>query len=67
MDFEKGDIIQMTGEAKVLFDDKSKPGAQRMVQFKAEQILHFKEIVPVTWHFLNYSPFNPKLEVRHFI
>lgn len=60
--FETGDVLQMTGEAFILFDDKSLPGAQRMVQFNIKEVRHTKAALPFKSQFLEYSPYSPEVE-----
>lgn len=62
IDFETGDILQITGEAKVIWDaDRLNEfiGAERLVEFEIEQILETTNSTPLRWRFGEYSPANP--------
>ena len=63
MDFDTGDLLQVSGQAKILYNDTSMPGSQRMVEFEVEEALYFKQVVPLNWEFINSSPFNPEVSV----
>lgn len=66
-DFDTGDVLQMTGEAVILFDDKSLPGAQRMVQFTVQEVRHTKAALPFKSHFLEYSTYSPEIECKFLV
>jgi len=60
LNFERGDTLQLTGEARVIWDPACAAefaGAQRVVEFRIEEIV--ENIVPLRWWFAAYSPFNP--------
>jgi predicted pyridoxine 5'-phosphate oxidase superfamily flavin-nucleotide-binding protein len=60
VDFERGDTLQLSGEACVIWNPtraKEFAGAQRVVEFRIEEIV--ENTVPLRWRFVAYSPFNP--------
>jgi predicted pyridoxine 5'-phosphate oxidase superfamily flavin-nucleotide-binding protein len=62
LDFGSGDTLQITGEARVLWDaDQAAEfaGAQRVVEFKVTEVLQTPQALPLRWRFLEASPFNP--------
>lgn len=64
-DFEGGDALQLTGEAKVLWDAERAArfaGAERLVEFRVEEAIEIADASPLRWRFLEYSPFNPRPE-----
>jgi uncharacterized protein len=62
LDFQNGDTLQLTGEAKIHWEPEQAaafPGAERVVEFHAAQIVHITHAVPLRFQFLDYSRFNP--------
>jgi uncharacterized protein len=62
VDFESGHTLQLTGQAKVIWDAKKLSefaGAQRLVEFDIEQVLESRNVCPLRWRFGEYSPVNP--------
>ncbi len=62
IDFENGGTVQLTGEAKIIWDDDRVAefaGAGRLVEFEICGVVHTRGAVPLKWQFLDYSPFNP--------
>lgn len=62
IDFEKGNTLQITGKARVVWDEnlvKEFVGAERLVEFEIEQAVKITEAIPLEWRFIEYSPFNP--------
>ena len=60
LNFERGDTLQLSGEACVIWDPARSAefaGAQRVVDFSIEEIV--ENTVPLRWRFAAYSPFNP--------
>lgn len=60
LNFERGDTLQLSGEACVIWDPAHAAefaGAQRVVEFRIEEIV--ENTVPLRWRFAAYSPFNP--------
>jgi predicted pyridoxine 5'-phosphate oxidase superfamily flavin-nucleotide-binding protein len=52
VDFETGDILQMTGEATVILDAQETarlPGAERLWKFQPRRILYRAQALPVRW------------------
>ncbi|MFQ6028128.1 MAG: pyridoxamine 5'-phosphate oxidase family protein [Dehalococcoidia bacterium] len=62
LDFDTGSTLQLTGEAKIVWDDAqiaTYAGACRLVSFRAEQVLEISSVLPLRWAFEGYSPYNP--------
>ena len=62
IDFETGSLLQMTGQAEIIWSESEKQKfteAQRIVSFRIEKVLENAEVLSLGWKFLDYSPFNP--------
>ena len=62
IDFELGNTLQITGKASIIWDFErvaAFSGAERLVEFKIEQVKVIADASPLHWQFLEYSPFNP--------
>lgn len=62
IDFETGDTLQMTGKARVVWDQKltaTFPGAQRLVEFEIEETVEVTGASRLRGRLVEYSPFNP--------
>ncbi len=65
IDFENRRTLQLTGKAKLLFDQNSEQdmkktaGTGRFWEFETEEWIVTEDHHLVNWEFLNYSPFNP--------
>ncbi|MBW4582716.1 MAG: pyridoxamine 5'-phosphate oxidase family protein [Tildeniella nuda ZEHNDER 1965/U140] len=62
IDFERGDTLQLTGKAHILWESEHLmdfPGAQRLVAFEISQAIATTNAIPLRWHFAEYSPYNP--------
>lgn len=62
IDFANGSTLQMTGKAKILWEEKEfegLPGANRAVRFSAKRIIETADAFPRGWEFVDYSPVNP--------
>lgn len=65
IDFEKGQTLQLTGKAGLLFNQKSEVdliktnGTGRYWLFNISRWIHTINHHNVNWKFLEYSPFNP--------
>ena len=60
VDFERGGTLQLSGEARVIWDPVRAAefaGARRVVEFRIEETV--ENTVPLRWRFVAYSPFNP--------
>lgn len=62
VDFEQGNTLQLTGQARVVWD----PGrasrfvrAERVVESHLEEALEVAYATAFRWKFVSYSPFNP--------
>ena len=65
IDFDTGDCLQLTGEAAILWEPEHVcrfPGAERVVSFRLEYIIHIEAALPMTWRFQGYSPVFDKFE-----
>ena len=63
IDFETNDILFLTGEAEVLWDDErleSFEGAERLVRFKLDMLVRSKNALPFQVTFNEFSPFLSK-------
>ncbi len=63
LDFDTGDTLQLTGAARVVWDAARLAefaGAERLVEFRAEEIVEIQDASPLRWRFVDYSPFNPE-------
>jgi uncharacterized protein len=62
IDFESGHTLQLTGQAKVIWEGEKLSefaGAQRLVEFEIEQVLESRNVTLLRWRFGEYSPVNP--------
>ncbi len=62
MDFGTGSTLQMTGEAKVIWDKEQVsrfPGANQVVNYRISQAIEPPHAMPLRWRFLAYSGANP--------
>ncbi len=60
IDYESGDIVQLTGTTEILWEDdpivKAFKGAERAWRFTLEEGVLIKDAVPLQWEFESYSP-----------
>ncbi|MCZ6503059.1 MAG: pyridoxamine 5'-phosphate oxidase family protein [Gammaproteobacteria bacterium] len=59
IDFETGDLLYMTGEAEVIWDDeevKAFVGAERIIRFHLDELIRVEASLPIHWRFEEYSP-----------
>ncbi len=59
IDFKSGDVLQLTGEAEILWDAAHAvqfPGAQRAIAFRVGDVVHIERALPLAWQFKGYSP-----------
>lgn len=65
IDFEKGETLQLTGKATLLFNQQKETdliktnGTGRYWIFTASRWIHTVNHHHIKWNFLEYSPFNP--------
>ena len=62
LDFAQGTTLQLTGNAHILWESEhlaNFPGAQRLVAFELSQAIATTYAIPLRWHFVEYSPYNP--------
>jgi predicted pyridoxine 5'-phosphate oxidase superfamily flavin-nucleotide-binding protein len=58
-DFETGRLVYMTGTAEIVWDGPivaAFDGAQRLIRFRAEEILRVEESLPFKFAFGDFSP-----------
>ncbi len=61
--FESGSALQLSGNARVLWDDprmKQFEGAQRLLEFDIERVIELPEATHLRFKFQSYSPFLPE-------
>ncbi len=60
VDFQTGDVLQLTGRAEVLWDwdreDSQWRGAQRLVKFELDEGVLLQDAVALRWDFLSQAP-----------
>lgn len=59
VDYETGDLLYLTGDAKIVWDDaaiREFTGAERLVRFRLDEGRLVTNAVPLRWRFLEYSP-----------
>lgn len=60
VDFDGGDVVQLTGRAEILWDwDRDDPhwrDAQRLVRFKTDEGVYLRDAVSLSWDFLSQAP-----------
>lgn len=62
IDFNGGHTLQLTGRAEIIWDRTEAarfPGAERLIRFEMEDMLHIENQTPILWKFNEYSPANP--------
>ena len=59
VDFERGDLLYMTGEAEIVWEGeelRAFAGAERLIRFSAEEVIRVEESLPLRFDFGTYSP-----------
>jgi predicted pyridoxine 5'-phosphate oxidase superfamily flavin-nucleotide-binding protein len=62
LDFETGDVLQLTGTATAIWDVerlRDWPGALRLIEFEVAEVIARRRALPLRWRFIDYSPANP--------
>jgi uncharacterized protein len=62
VDFETGDVLQLTGEARIDWDRERAAmlaGAERVVELRVDEIIDAPGASALRWRLLEASPFNP--------
>lgn len=62
IDFDQGDILQMSGTATIIWDQERAaaiPGAERLVEFKISTVVDARHGTSLRARFIGYSPENP--------
>ncbi|GIH89530.1 pyridoxamine 5'-phosphate oxidase family protein [Planobispora siamensis] len=57
--WDSGDALHLTGRARVDWDPGGVPGAERLVGFDVEEIVHIRGAVPLRWASGDHSRHNP--------
>ena len=59
IDFERGDLLYLTGTAEVLWDDEIRAfaGAERLIRFHLSEGHRVEGSLPLRWSEPDYSPF----------
>ncbi|MEL6344096.1 MAG: pyridoxamine 5'-phosphate oxidase family protein [Myxococcota bacterium] len=63
IDFENGDLLQLTGDAVVILDHPDIArfeGAERLWRFMPRRVVRRPDALPLRWDFLDWSPFSLK-------
>ena len=58
-DFDSGDLIYTTGSAEIVWDSQEVQafaGAERLIRFRAEQVIRVESSLPLRFEFGEYSP-----------
>jgi hypothetical protein len=61
LDFEGGGTVQLTGEARIVWDAERAARfaeAERVVEFRVQEAVEARGVVPLRWRFEGYSPLN---------
>ena len=59
VDFERGDLLYMTGAAEIIWEGeevRAFAGAERLIRFSAEEVIRVEESLPLRFDFGSYSP-----------
>ena len=62
VDFTRGDTLQITGTAEILWDTENAalfPGAERVVALQVVRVVHITAATPLRGKLTSFSPFNP--------
>jgi hypothetical protein len=62
VDFEGGDVLQLTGRATIVWDDArmaAVPGAQRLIELDVETVIDAPGASRLRWRLIEPSPANP--------
>ncbi|MGV9774361.1 pyridoxamine 5'-phosphate oxidase family protein [Streptosporangium sp. NPDC003464] len=59
--WDSGEALHLTGRARVDWDPRDVPGAQRLVEFEVDRAVHVRGASPLRWRLDGYSRFNPPL------
>jgi predicted pyridoxine 5'-phosphate oxidase superfamily flavin-nucleotide-binding protein len=65
LDFERGRTLQLTGEARIVWDVGRAVGfsrTERAVEFRVQEVIETRGALPLRWRLEAYSPFNPRVE-----
>ncbi|GII03273.1 pyridoxamine 5'-phosphate oxidase family protein [Planobispora takensis] len=57
--WDTGDALHLTGRARVDWDPGGVPGAERLVGFDVEEVVHVRGAVPLRWAAGDHSRHNP--------
>jgi predicted pyridoxine 5'-phosphate oxidase superfamily flavin-nucleotide-binding protein len=69
VDFDSGDLVYMTGQAEIVWDGKEVEdfdGAERLIRFRAEEVIRVEDSLPLRFRFDEYSPMLERTGSWHF-
>jgi predicted pyridoxine 5'-phosphate oxidase superfamily flavin-nucleotide-binding protein len=59
IDFERGDLVYMTGHTEIVWDGEKiedYAGAERLIRFRTEKVIHVEGSLPLRFRFGEFSP-----------
>lgn len=59
VDFAAGDLVYMTGDAEIVWEGdevRAFAGAERLIRFRAEEVIRVEGSLPLNFEFADYSP-----------
>jgi len=62
VDFESGDVLQLTGEARIDWNPEraaTLAGAERVIELRVDEVIDAPGASPLRWRLVETSPFNP--------
>ncbi|MFA4927939.1 MAG: pyridoxamine 5'-phosphate oxidase family protein [Patulibacter sp.] len=62
VDFETGDLLQLTGRARVVWDAeriRTFPRAERLVDYEIDEVVQIRAAAPLRWRFESYAKTSP--------
>ena len=67
VDYDNGDLLQLTGRARVVWDPgriAAFPRAERLVDFELDEVVHLRDAAPLRWRLEQRSKVNPPAPAR---
>jgi hypothetical protein len=65
LDFDRGDAVQITARAEIVWEGpevEDLPGAERLVRFTIQEVIHLAGVVPLRWGAPRLSPFLEEMD-----
>jgi hypothetical protein len=62
VDFERGSTLQLSGQATIIWEEsrvREFRGAERVIEFRIEQVVELAPAQALRWQLVEYSDFNP--------